>query len=170
MAICPRHLPIKSGRISGKKLRNGKETPPITQFHHSTHKISQRHRSSIYLLPTTHTQVATINNLHNIIYIMLRLASVLALAVAGRIPSAVAFSPMIRAARIAGGQTTSLNYYPDETSLNPNYQQQGGGGGGGGIFPDTQHDISLAYDRALDCANNFGMCDIDELLDLSEGK
>ena len=100
---------------------------------------------------------------------MLRLASVLALAVAGRIPSAVAFSPMIRAARIAGGQTTSLNYYPDETSLNPNYQQQGGGGGGG-IFPDTQHDISLAYDRALDCANNFGMCDIDELLDLSEGK
>ena len=100
---------------------------------------------------------------------MLRLASVLALAVAGRIPSAVAFSPMIRAAMIAGGQTTSLNYYPDETSLNPNYQQQGGGGGGG-LFPDTQHDISLAYDRALDCANNFGMCDIDELLVLSEGK
>ncbi len=94
---------------------------------------------------------------------MLRLASVLALAVAGIIPSVSAFSPMIRAVKIARGRTTSLNYYPDETSPNPNYNQGGG-------FPEAQHDISLAYDRALDCANNFGMCDIDELLDLSEGK
>lgn len=92
---------------------------------------------------------------------MLRLASVLALAIAGRIPSAAAFSPTFRAAKIARGQATSLNYYPEDTSLN--YRQGGG-------FLETQHDISLAYDRALDCANNFGMCDIDELLDLSEGK
>ena len=27
-----------------------------------------------------------------------------------------------------------------------------------------------SVDRALDCANNYGMCDIEELLDLSEGK
>ena len=27
----------------------------------------------------------------------------------------------------------------------------------------------MTYDHALDCANNFGMCEIDELLDLSEG-
>lgn len=147
----------------------GRNVAHHSSSHHTSHQTHKIVISAIgVLLPSlpTHTQVATINNLHNI---MLRLASVLALAVAGGIPSVVAFSPMIRAAKIAGGQTTSLNYYPDETSLmNPNYQQQGGVGGGG--FPDTQHDISLAYDRALDCANNFGMCDIDELLDLSEGK
>lgn len=92
---------------------------------------------------------------------MVKLASVLAIAVIGRLPSVAAFSPTINAAKIALGQSTSLNYYPDNTFLN--YHQ-------GGDFPETQHDISLTYDRAMDCANNFGMCDIDELLDLSEGK
>ncbi|KAL3808459.1 hypothetical protein ACHAXA_008289 [Cyclostephanos tholiformis] len=90
---------------------------------------------------------------------MVKLASVLAIAVIGRLPSVAAFSPTINAAKIALGQSTSLNYYPDNTFLN--YHQ-------GGDFPETQHDISLTYDRAMDCANNFGMCDIDELLDLSE--
>ena len=116
-------------------------------------------RSEFYVTYLPHTQVAT-RILHNI---MFRIASVLALVVACRIPSVAAFSAMIRADKIARGPTTSLNYYPDETSRNLNYHQGGG-------FPETQHDITLAYDRALDCVNNFGMCDIDELLDLSEGK
>ena len=30
-------------------------------------------------------------------------------------------------------------------------------------------DLAMTYDHALDCANNFGMCEIDELLNLSEG-
>lgn len=30
--------------------------------------------------------------------------------------------------------------------------------------------IMETYDRAADCANNYGMCSIEELLDLSEGK
>ncbi|KAL3757059.1 hypothetical protein ACHAWU_002898 [Discostella pseudostelligera] len=29
-------------------------------------------------------------------------------------------------------------------------------------------DVSRAYERGVECANNFGMCDIDEVLDLSE--
>jgi hypothetical protein len=35
---------------------------------------------------------------------------------------------------------------------------------------EEEHDnlLAMTYDRALDCVNNFGMCDIDELLDLSE--
>lgn len=33
-----------------------------------------------------------------------------------------------------------------------------------------EFDIANAYDRAADCANNFGLCPIGELLDLSEGK
>ena len=35
---------------------------------------------------------------------------------------------------------------------------------------DEEHDslLAMTYDRALDCVNNFGMCDIDELIDLSE--
>ncbi len=92
---------------------------------------------------------------------MIRLASVLALAVIGGLQSASAFSPTIGAAKIASGQSTSLDYYPDNTFLN--YQH-------GGDFPEPQHDITLTYDRAMDCANNYGMCDIDELLDLSEGE
>jgi len=31
-------------------------------------------------------------------------------------------------------------------------------------------DVSRAYERGVECANNFGMCDIDEVLDLSEGE
>ncbi len=37
-------------------------------------------------------------------------------------------------------------------------------------YQSEVYDISGAYQRAVDCANNFGMCDIDELLDLSEGE
>ena len=92
---------------------------------------------------------------------MVRLASVLALALIGGLQSASAFVPTTSASNNARGQSTSLDYYPDNTFLN--YQQ-------GGDFPEPQHDIALAYDRAMDCANNFGMCDIDELLDLSEGE
>jgi hypothetical protein len=92
---------------------------------------------------------------------MVRLASVLALALIGGLQSASAFVPTTSASNNARGQSTSLDYYPDNTFLN--YQQ-------GGDFPEPQHDIALTYDRAMDCANNFGMCDIDELLDLSEGE
>ena len=35
--------------------------------------------------------------------------------------------------------------------------------------PDLDN-IMETYDRAADCANNYGMCSIEELLDLSEGK
>jgi len=35
--------------------------------------------------------------------------------------------------------------------------------------PDLDN-IMQTYDRAADCANNYGMCSIEELLDLSEGK
>ena len=37
-----------------------------------------------------------------------------------------------------------------------------------GQLPDGDDPLAATYDRALDCANNFGMCEIDELLDLSE--
>ena len=35
-------------------------------------------------------------------------------------------------------------------------------------LPDGDDPLAATYDRALDCVNNFGMCEIDELLDLSE--
>ena len=31
-----------------------------------------------------------------------------------------------------------------------------------------EDDLAMTYDRAFDCVTNFGMCDIDELIDLSE--
>lgn len=31
-------------------------------------------------------------------------------------------------------------------------------------------DVSRAYERGVECANNFGLCEIDEVLDLSEGE
>ena len=56
------------------------------------------------------------------------------------LPSTSAFSYSAIHAKIA--RSTKLHYIPD--------------------LPET-------YGRAVDCANNFGMCSIDELLDLSEG-
>jgi hypothetical protein len=35
-------------------------------------------------------------------------------------------------------------------------------------LPQEEDDLAMTYGRALDCVNNFGMCDIDELIDLSE--
>ena len=35
--------------------------------------------------------------------------------------------------------------------------------------PDAAFDIAGTYERAIDCANNYGLCAIDELIDLSEG-
>lgn len=29
---------------------------------------------------------------------------------------------------------------------------------------------AVVYDRAMDCANNPGMCDLDELMDLARGE
>jgi len=37
-------------------------------------------------------------------------------------------------------------------------------------FQPELDNIMETYDRAADCANNYGMCSIEELLDLSEGK
>jgi len=37
-------------------------------------------------------------------------------------------------------------------------------------FQPELENIMETYDRAADCANNYGMCSIEELLDLSEGK
>lgn len=34
---------------------------------------------------------------------------------------------------------------------------------------DAVFDIAGTYERAIDCANNYGLCAIDELIDLSEG-
>ena len=31
-------------------------------------------------------------------------------------------------------------------------------------------DVSRAYERGVECVNNFGLCEIDEVLDLSEGE
>ena len=63
------------------------------------------------------------------------------------IPSALAFSASLGREVRARMAWTSLNYRPQNIPEN---------------IPQT-------YDRALDCANNFGLCGIDELLDLSEG-
>ncbi|KAL7543371.1 hypothetical protein ACHAXR_012718 [Thalassiosira sp. AJA248-18] len=72
---------------------------------------------------------------------MFRLVSALAIVLAG-IPSTSAFSAStIRAEIVSRSSTSMLNYHPN---------------------PEETHD------RALDCVNNFGMCDIDELLYLSE--
>ena len=35
--------------------------------------------------------------------------------------------------------------------------------------PDAAFEIAGTYERAIDCANNYGLCAIDELIDLSEG-
>ena len=73
------------------------------------------------------------------------LATALALIVTlAAIPSTSAFShatTMRTKILMAKSSTTRLDYLPQES-----------------------------VDRALDCANNYGMCDIEELLDLSEGK
>mmetsp|Transcript_24268 Transcript_24268/g.41529 ORF Transcript_24268/g.41529 Transcript_24268/m.41529 type:complete len:100 (-) Transcript_24268:492-791(-) len=70
---------------------------------------------------------------------MFRIAPAIAIVLSS-IPSALAFSPSPARNNkaIARSSTTRLNYNPE------------------------------TYDRALDCANNFGLCGIDELLDLSE--
>eukprot|EP00578_Thalassiosira_sp_NH16_P012053 CAMPEP_0181112060 /NCGR_PEP_ID=MMETSP1071-20121207/19613_1 /TAXON_ID=35127 /ORGANISM="Thalassiosira sp., Strain NH16" /LENGTH=177 /DNA_ID=CAMNT_0023196007 /DNA_START=113 /DNA_END=646 /DNA_ORIENTATION=- len=90
---------------------------------------------------------------------MLKLAPALSvIAVAIGIPSTLAFSTTEITARMTmtARKDTLLKYQPE---FQPGTQF--------GAPPPTG-DISGAYDRAADCANNFGMCDIDELLDLSE--
>lgn len=91
---------------------------------------------------------------------MIKLAPALSvIAVAIGIPSTSAFSTTeitARMSRTARKDATRLKYQPE---FQPGTQF--------GAPPPTG-DISGAYDRAADCANNFGMCDIDELLDLSE--
>lgn len=89
---------------------------------------------------------------------MFKLAS--ALVIAATISSASAFATTKITARAT---KTHLKYEPQPT---PPYDMSP---------PDMQPDmqaepIGMTYDRALDCANNVGMCDIDEVLDLSEGK
>ena len=69
---------------------------------------------------------------------------------------------------------TKLHYYPGEDGF----------GGFPGEFPIDQYAPSpmdeyapsalefeaVVYDRAVDCASNPGMCDLDELMDLARGE
>jgi len=93
---------------------------------------------------------------------MLKLASTLAIFVA-TVPSTLAFSSNVCAKTKMSARSsasTVMNYHPSDYD------------------PDTYDHPSAStftpepepqtYDRALDCANNFGLCNIDELLDLSE--
>lgn len=73
---------------------------------------------------------------------------------------------------------------PSAVAVRLNYYHNGDLGGAGNGYPPESavafpppmlgleeqqpDDLAMTYDRALDCVNNFGMCEIDELLDLSE--
>lgn len=88
-----------------------------------------------------------------------KLASALAITAAAVCPSASAFST----SKIVARQETHLKYQPeapyDVTGGMPPQDVTGG-------MPAEE--IAGMYDRGLDCASNFGLCDIDELLYLSE--
>jgi len=118
---------------------------------------------------------------------MMKQTNVLALAVVivvAVVPSiAVAFVVLPPYAAVAAA-AARLNYHPNGDLGGGGYPPMTGseayhlGGpessafpppmGLEGQLPDGDDPLAATYDRALDCANNFGMCEIDELLDLSE--
>mmetsp|Transcript_518 Transcript_518/g.1038 ORF Transcript_518/g.1038 Transcript_518/m.1038 type:complete len:186 (-) Transcript_518:307-864(-) len=95
---------------------------------------------------------------------MNKLASTLAIF-AAIVPSTLAFSATKINARSSATATkqTCLNYHPDSGGFEPQTETYAPHPSAYG--PQTE---AQTYDRALDCVNNFGMCDIDELMDLSE--
>jgi hypothetical protein len=112
----------------------------------------------------------------------LALAVVIVVAV---VPSiAVAFVVLPPPAAVVVAAAARLNYHPNGGDLGGYPPMTGseayrlGGpensafpppmGPGEQRLPDGDDPLAATYDRALDCANNFGMCEIDELLDLSE--
>ena len=67
--------------------------------------------------------------------------------------------------------SSALNYHPeqappylgnDNSPINDEYYDLD--------LELVTQDVSRAYERGVECANNFGLCDIDEVLDLSEGE
>lgn len=120
---------------------------------------------------------------------VLALAVVIVVAVVPSITVAFVVLPPPPSAVVAA---VRLNYYPNGDlgggvsggGYPPITSSEGGGGGylGGpesavafpppmppmGLEEQQPDDLAMTYDRALDCVNNFGMCEIDELLDLSE--
>lgn len=120
---------------------------------------------------------------------MMKQTNVLALAVVivvAVVPSiAVAFVVLPTHAAVAAA--VRLNYHQNG-GVGGGYPPMTGGGEGqyhlggpesafpppmamgleGQQLPDGDDPLAVTYDRALDCVNNFGMCEIDELLDLSE--
>lgn len=90
---------------------------------------------------------------------MLKLVSTLAIFAAS-VPSTLAFTSEVHANKITARSpaSTTMNYHPSE--FDPTTYEHPSA-----FTPEPE---PQTYDRALDCANNFGLCNIDELLDLSE--
>ena len=106
---------------------------------------------------------------------MLRLVSILAIAMAianTGIPSTWAFVPTSTTYRNQHHHATNnimassflLYFHPEQQQLPPNYNPLNNN------FELETQELSRVYDRGAECANNFGMCDVDEVLDLSEGE
>ena len=89
---------------------------------------------------------------------MFKFASALAIVVATTIPSTSAFFSTKITAPVK--REVSILSYQNEPGMQSPVTFQP---------PDAAFDIAGTYERAIDCANNYGLCAIDELIDLSEG-
>ena len=164
---------MASGRVARHNMAGGTDSPSVLAICRTRKELqSSRH---LPLLVFTKS-------------IMMKQTNVLALAVVivvAVVPSiAVAFVVLPPYAAVAAA-AARLNYHPNGDLGGGGYPPMTGReashlapessafpppmGLEGQQLPDGHDDpLAATYDRALDCANNFGMCEIDELLDLSE--
>lgn len=91
---------------------------------------------------------------------MFKFASALAIVVATTIPSTSAFFSTKITTPVKREVSSLILSYQNEPGMQSPVTFQP---------PDAAFDIAGTYERAIDCANNYGLCAIDELIDLSEG-
>ena len=91
---------------------------------------------------------------------MFKFASALAIVVATTIPSTSAFFSTKVTTPVKRQVSSFILSYQNEPGMQSPVTFQP---------PDAAFDIAGTYERAIDCANNYGLCAIDELIDLSEG-
>jgi len=91
-----------------------------------------------------------------------------ALAIAASLSTTYAFSPSSSSNHKNWRDISDLSYQNDPTTMMDHNMMVPPPPPQAAFQPDLDN-IMETYDRAADCANNYGMCSIEELLDLSEG-
>ena len=92
-----------------------------------------------------------------------------ALAIAASVSATYAFSPSPSSNHNKNWRDISDLSYQNDPATMMDHNMMVPPPPAGAFQPDLDN-IMETYDRAADCANNYGMCSIEELLDLSEGK